>query len=37
LVGVHDLGGGVVVGILSGALGFAAAGMLGLAWASRRR
>ncbi len=37
LVGVHDLGGGVVVGILSGALGFSAAAILGLAWASRRR
>jgi hypothetical protein len=36
LLGVHDLGGGVVVGILSGALGFAAAAILGLAWASRR-
>jgi hypothetical protein len=37
LIGVHDLGGGVVVGILSGALGFSAAAILGLAWASRRR
>jgi hypothetical protein len=37
LVGVHDLGGGVAVGILSGALGFTAAAALGLAWSSRRR
>jgi hypothetical protein len=36
LVGVHDLGGGVAVGILSGALGFTAAAALGLAWSSRR-
>jgi predicted membrane-bound spermidine synthase len=37
LVGVHDLGGGVAVGILSGAVGFSAAAMLGIAWGSRRR
>jgi hypothetical protein len=37
LVGVHDLGGGVVVGILSGAVGFSAAAMLGIAWGSRQR
>jgi hypothetical protein len=36
LVGVHDLGGGVAVGILSGAVGFSAAALLGLAWGSRR-
>ena len=36
LVGVHYLGGGVAVGILSGAVGFTAAAMLGLAWSSRR-
>jgi hypothetical protein len=37
LIGVHDLGGGVAVGILSGAVGFSAAAMLGIAWGSRRR
>jgi hypothetical protein len=37
LVGVHDLGGGVVVGILSGAVGFSAAALLGIARGSRRR
>jgi hypothetical protein len=37
LIGVHDLGGGIAVGILSGAVGFSAAGLLGLAWSSRRR
>ena len=37
LVGVHDLGGGVAVGILSGAVGFSAAAMLGIAWGSRAR
>jgi hypothetical protein len=37
LVGVHDLGGGMVVGVLSGAVGFSAAAILGLSWASRRR
>jgi hypothetical protein len=36
LVGVSDLGGGVAVGILSGAVGFSAAAMLGMAWSSRR-
>jgi hypothetical protein len=37
LIGVHDLGGGVAVGVLSGAVGFSAAAMLGLAWGSRTR
>jgi hypothetical protein len=37
LIGVHDLGGGIAVGILSGAVGFSAAALLGLAWGSRRR
>jgi len=37
LVGVSDLGGGVAVAVLSGAVGFSAAAMLGLAWSSRRR
>ncbi len=37
LLGVHDLGGGVAVGILSGAFGFTAAAALGLAWSDRRR
>jgi hypothetical protein len=37
LIGVNDLGGGVAVGIISGALGFTAAAALGLAWSSRRR
>ena len=37
LVGVNDLGGGVAVGMLSGAAGFAAAALLGIAWSSRRR
>ncbi len=32
LIGVHDLGGGVAVGILSGAVGFSAAAILGIAW-----
>ena len=36
LIGVNDLGGGVAVAILSGALGFTAAAALGLAWSSRR-
>ena len=36
LVGVHDLGGGLAVGIVSGGLGFAAAGVAGLAWSARR-
>ena len=35
LIGVHELGGGVAVGILSGAVGFSAAAMLGIAWGSR--
>jgi hypothetical protein len=37
LIGVHNLGGGIVVGILSGAIGFAAAGVLGLLWGGRKR
>jgi len=37
LIGVHNLGGGIVVGILSGAIGFAAAGVLGLLWGGRNR
>ena len=37
LIGVHNLGGGLVVGILSGAIGFAAAGVLGLLWGGRDR
>ncbi len=37
LVGVHYLGGDIVVGILSGAVGFAAAGVFGLMWGGRRR
>jgi hypothetical protein len=37
LVGVSNLGGGVAVGILSGAVGFSAAAMLGMAWSRRRR
>ena len=37
LIGIHDLGGGIAVGILSGAVGFSAAALLGLAWGSRRR
>ncbi len=37
LIGVHNLGGGMVVGILSGAIGFAAAGVLGLMWGGRQR
>ena len=37
LIGVHDLGGGLAVGILSGAVGFTAAAVLGLAWSSRKR
>jgi hypothetical protein len=37
LIGVHYLGGGLAVGILSGAVGFSAAALLGLAWGSRSR
>ena len=37
LIGVHNLGGGMVVGILSGAIGFAAAGVFGLLWGGRKR
>jgi hypothetical protein len=37
LVGVHYLGGGIVVGMLSGAIGFAAAGVFGLMWGGRQR
>ncbi len=36
LYGVYELGGGVVVTMLSSALGFFAAIALGLAWSSRR-
>jgi hypothetical protein len=36
LVGVNDLGGGVAVAILSGAVGFTAAAVAGLAWSSRK-
>lgn len=36
LVGVHDLGGGLAVAIVSGAVGFAAAGAAGLVWSARR-
>jgi hypothetical protein len=36
LIGVNDLGGGIAVGILSGAVGFSAAALLGIAWSSRR-
>ena len=36
LIGVNDLGGGVAVAVLSGAIGFSAAAMLGMAWSSRR-
>ena len=37
LIGVHNLGGGLIVGVLSGAVGFAAAGALGLMWGGRKR
>lgn len=37
LYALRDLGGGTMVAIFSGALGFTAAGALGLAWTSRRR
>ena len=36
LIGVSELGGGVAVGILSGAVGFSAAALLGVAWSSTR-
>jgi hypothetical protein len=36
LVGVHDLGGGLVVAMLSAAVGMAAAATLGIVWSSRR-
>jgi hypothetical protein len=36
LIGVSYLGGGVAVGILSGAVGFSAAAILGIVWSSRR-
>jgi hypothetical protein len=36
LIGVNDLGGGLAVGILSGAVGFSAAAILGIVWSSRR-
>ncbi len=37
LIGVNDLGGGLAVAILSGAVGFSAAAILGIAWSSRGR
>jgi hypothetical protein len=37
LIGVNELGGGVAVGILSGAVGFSAAALFGIVWSSRRR
>ena len=37
LIGVNELGGGVAVAILSGAVGFSAAALLGIAWSGRRR
>ncbi len=37
LIGVHNLGGGMIVAILSGAVGFAAACALGVMWGSRKR
>jgi hypothetical protein len=37
LIGVNNLGGGLAVGILSGAVGFSAAAMLGIVWSSRGR
>ncbi len=37
LIGVHNLGGGMIVAILSGAVGFAAACALGIMWGSRKR
>ncbi len=37
LIGVHNLGGGIIVGVLSGAVGFAAAGVLGMMWGGRKR
>ncbi len=36
LIGVHNLGGGVAVGIISGAVGFAAACAFGLLWGGRK-
>jgi hypothetical protein len=36
LIGVNELGGGIAVGILSGAVGFSAAALFGIAWSSRR-
>jgi len=33
---VNDLGGGIAVAIISGAVGFSAAAILGMAWSSRR-
>ncbi len=36
LIGVHELGGGLAVAALSGAVGFSAAAILGLAWGARR-
>ena len=37
LIGVHNLGGGLIVAILSGAVGFAAACALGVMWGGRKR
>ena len=37
IVGLNDLGAGPIVAILSGAAGFGAAGVLGAAFAARRR
>ncbi|MGN6377875.1 MAG: hypothetical protein ACTHNU_02890 [Gaiellales bacterium] len=36
LIGVHYLGGGIVVAILSAAVGMTAAAVLGMAWSRRR-
>jgi hypothetical protein len=37
LIGVNDLGGGIAVAILSGAVGFSAAAILGMVWSGRGR
>jgi hypothetical protein len=37
LIGLRNLGGGLVVGILSSAVGFAAAAMFGFLWGGRKR
>ena len=36
LIGIHNLGGGLVVPAISAAIGFAAAGVLGLLWGARK-